>query len=81
MAKSMSGKGDCWDNAVTETLFGSLNVERIHGMRFDTRRLSKNEVINWIVFYNHQRLRSTLGYTGLMAYEKKWCSQQIILTA
>jgi transposase InsO family protein len=28
----MSRKGDCWDNAVTETLFGSLKVERLHGM-------------------------------------------------
>jgi len=35
----MSRKGDCWDNAVTETLFGSLKVERLHGMRFHTRRL------------------------------------------
>ena len=34
----MSRKGDCWDNAVTETLFGSLKVERLHGMRFGTRR-------------------------------------------
>jgi transposase InsO family protein len=31
---SMSRKGNCWDNAVTETLFGSLKVERLHGERF-----------------------------------------------
>jgi putative transposase len=36
----------CWDNAVTETLFGSLKVERLHGMRFDMRRLAKDEVMD-----------------------------------
>jgi transposase InsO family protein len=41
MESSMSRKGDCWDNAVTETLFGSLKVERLHGMRFNTRRLGR----------------------------------------
>jgi putative transposase len=38
--------------AVTESLFGSPKVERLHGMRFDTRRVAKNEVIDWITFYN-----------------------------
>ncbi len=42
----MSRKGDCWDNAVTETLFGSLKVEQLHGMRFDTRRMAKDEVMD-----------------------------------
>ncbi len=38
MRGSITRKRDCWDNAVTETLFGSLKVERLHGMRFETRR-------------------------------------------
>ena len=41
MLGSMSRKGNCWDNSVTETLFGSLKVERLHGMRFSTRRAGK----------------------------------------
>ena len=53
MEISMSRKGDCWDNAVTETLFGCLKVKRLHGMRFATRRQAKDEVIDWITFYNH----------------------------
>lgn len=36
MLGSMSRKGDWWDNAVTETLFGSLKVERLHEMRLPT---------------------------------------------
>jgi putative transposase len=78
---SMSRKGDCWDNAVTETLFGSLKVERLHGMRFDTRRAAKDEVMDWIAFYNHRRLHSTLGYTSPMAFEQKWLAKQITLAA
>ncbi len=71
MRGSMSRNGDCWDNAVTETLFGSLKVERLHGMRFATRRQAKDEVIDWLQFYNHRRLHSTLGYLSPMAFEKK----------
>jgi len=71
MKGSMSRKGDCWDNAVTETLFGSLKVERLHGMHFATRRQAKDEVIDWLQFYNHRRLHSTLGYLSPMAFEKK----------
>ena len=70
MLGSMSRKGDCWDNAVTETLFGSLKVERIHGMRFETRRAAKDEVMDWLQFYNHRRLHSTLGYLSPMNFEK-----------
>ena len=71
MQGSMSRKGDCWDNAVTETLFGSLKVERLHGMRFATRRQAKDEVIDWLRFYNHLRMHSTLGYLSPMAFERK----------
>ena len=81
MTSSMSRKGDCWDNAVTETLFGSLKVERLHGMRFNTRRLAKDEGIDWITFYNHRRLHSALGYTSPMAFEQKWLAGQISLAA
>ena len=71
MRGSMSRKGDCWDNAVTETLFGSLKVERLHDMRFDTRRAAKDEIMDWMQFYNARRLHSTLGYLSPMAYEEK----------
>ena len=76
MKTSMSRKGDCWDNAVTETWFGSLKVERLHGRRFDTRRLAQDEVIDWINFYNHRRMHSTLGYVSPMAFEKNWLANQ-----
>jgi len=59
-------------NPVTETLFGSLKVERSHGMRFETRRQAKDEVIDWLGFYNHKRMHSTLDYLSPMAFEETW---------
>jgi transposase InsO family protein len=76
MRGSMSRKGNCWDNAVTETLFGSLKVERLHGMRFETRRQAKDEVVDWLGFYNRKRMHSTLGYLSPMAFEETWCCQR-----
>ncbi len=81
MRGSMSRKGDCWDNAVTETLFGSLKVERLHGMRFVTRRQAKDEVIDWLRFYNCRRFHSTLGYLSPMDFEKKRLAEKERLVA
>jgi putative transposase len=72
MRSSMSRKGDCWDNAVAESLFGSLKTESLHRHDFGTRRAARDEVMAWITTYNHSRLHSTLGYLSPMAYEKNW---------
>ena len=55
----MSRKGDCWDNAMSETSFGSLKVKWIHDHQFATRRKAKDEVMDWLRFYNYQRMHST----------------------
>lgn len=52
---SMSHKGNCWDNAVTEALFGSLNVKRLNGERFTAIRPVKNAVLVWLLRYSPQR--------------------------
>ena len=76
MQSSMSRRGNCWDNAPTESLWGSLKVGRLHGMRFETRRQAMDEVIDWLTFYNHRRLHSTLGYISPMQFEKNWFAAQ-----
>jgi len=81
MRSSMSRKGDCWDNAPTESLWGSLKRARLHGKRFTTRRQAIDEVMDWLAFYNHQRLHSTLGYVSPMRYEKNWFASQLLLAA
>lgn len=77
----MSRRGNCWDNACSETLFGSLKVERLHGQRFVTRRHAKDEVISWLLWYNESRLHSTLGYISPMKYEGRWHAEQSMAAA
>ena len=74
---SMSRKGNCWDNAVSETLFGSLKVEWLHGKRFHTIREAKDAVLEWLRWYDRNRLHSTLGYASPAEYERHWRTQQI----
>jgi len=69
---SMSRKGNCWDNACSETLFGSLKVERLHGMRFETIRQAKDETLDWLLWYNRTRLHSTLKYVSPIQFEQQW---------
>ena len=69
---SMSRKGNCWDNACSETLFGSLKMERLHGQRFQTIREAKDEIIAWLLWYNQTRMHSTLKYVSPMQFEQSW---------
>jgi putative transposase len=76
MRSSMSRRGDCWDNAPTESLWGSLKVARMHGRHFTTRRAAMDEVIDWLGFYNARRLHSTLDYVSPMTFENNWFAAQ-----
>jgi putative transposase len=76
MRSSMSRKADCWDNAPTESLWGSLKRARLHGRRFVTRQAAQSEVMDWLAFYNATRLHSTLGYVSPMQYERNWLAAQ-----
>ena len=61
--QSMSRKGNCWDNAVAESFFGSLKSELIYHHTFKTREAAQLSIFEYIeIFYNKQRLHSTLGY-------------------
>ena len=72
ITQSMSRKGNCWDNACSETLFGSLKVERLHGQRFETFRQGKDQTIAWLLWYNQTRMHSTLGYASPVEFENEW---------
>jgi putative transposase len=56
-----------------------LKVERLHGMHFETRRQAKDEVVDWLTFYNRRRMHS--GHTSPMAFEENWRRQQETLAA
>jgi putative transposase len=68
---SMSRKGDCWDNAVVESFFSTLDVECAEQRPFSTRNAARREVSDYILsFYNPTRLHSTLGYRSPMEFER-----------
>ena len=81
MTASMSRKGNCWDNACSETLFGSLKVERLHGQRFATIREAKDEVIAWLLWYNRTRMHSTLNYVSPVQFEQDWMEATVKIAA
>lgn len=70
MVCSMSRKGCCWDNAVSESFFHSLKTERTHHENYRTRAQAQLQVFDYIeVFYNRRRRHSTLGYQAPLTYE------------
>ena len=67
----MSGVGQCWDNAPMESFFASLKKELVHDADFATRQEARAAIFEYIeVFYNNQRLHSSLGYVSPAAYEQ-----------
>jgi len=66
----MSRKGDCWDNAVVESFFGSLKQERVQWRSYQTRYEAQQDVLQYItMWYNTHRLHSYLGYKSPAQYE------------
>ncbi len=66
----MSRIGDCWDNAVAESFFGSLKQERVQWKNYQTRYEAQQDVLQYIsMFYNSHRLHSYLGYKNPNQYE------------
>jgi transposase InsO family protein len=71
--QSMSGKGNCFDNAVTETFFHTLKTELMFDCVFKTREEAKSAIFEYIeVFYNRERRHSTLGYCSPVKFEQYW---------
>ena len=64
-------------NAPIESLWGSLKVGRLYGKRFAIHREAMDQVIDWLMFYNHRRLQSTLGYVSPMKFEANWHAGQV----
>ena len=68
--QSMSRKGNCWDNSVSESFFHTLKTELIHHCRFKTREEAREVIFEYIeVFYNRERIHSANDYLSPVDYE------------
>lgn len=73
MIGSMSRKGDCWDNAMMESFFGSLKTEWVYGKNYQTREEAKQDLFKYIeMFYNRQRRHASLGYISPTEFERRY---------
>ena len=71
MIASMSGKGQCWDNAVVESFFGSMKTE-LGDPIWESKAIARAAIFDYIAtWYNSQRRHSTLGYLSPEQFESK----------
>jgi transposase InsO family protein len=78
MCASMSGKGNCYDNAPMESFWGTLKTEHVFHRRYETRQQAMREITEYIeIFYNRQRRQEKLGYLSPAAFERRYYEQQL----
>ncbi len=72
ITQSMSGKGNCYDNAVAESFFHTLKVELIYTKTYATREDAKNDIFEYIeIFYNRERRHSAIKYFSPVDFENR----------
>lgn len=70
---SMSGTGNCYDNAAMESFFHTLKTEHVNFEHYMTREQAKRSIFEYVeIFYNRQRRHSSIGYLSPSAFEKQW---------
>ncbi len=75
MQRSMSRKGNCWDNAPMESFFHTLKTELTHHEKYRSREEARRSIFESIeIFYNRQRLHSSLGYKTPAEFEQEFQS-------
>jgi len=73
MTASMGSRGDCFDNAMAESFFATLECELLARQRFPTRNAARLALFDYIEgFYNSHRRHSALDYLSPAAYERRW---------
>ena len=71
--QSMSRKGNCWDNAVSESFFHTLKTECVNHEKYPTREQAKKSIFDYIeVFYNRQRIHSSNDYLSPVDFEMQF---------
>jgi transposase InsO family protein len=82
LARSMSRTGNCYDNAVMESFFGTLKTELVHHEKYPTRAAARQSLFEYIeVFYNRRRRHSTLDYLSPAEYEARLSATSSVKSA
>lgn len=77
---SMSGTGNCYDNAAMESFFHTLKTEHVYCERYKTREEATKSIFEYVeVFYNRQRRHSTLNYMTPLTFEQHYQQNQCSL--
>jgi len=72
MLQSMSSTGNCYDNAMAESLFATLKKGHVFWERFESREQARRRLFEYLeVFYNRVRRHSSLGYKSPVAFEQQ----------
>jgi transposase InsO family protein len=72
LQSSMSGKGNCYDNAIVETFFKTIKAELVWRRNWETRRQAETTIFQYINgFYNPRRRHSALGGKSPLAFERQ----------
>ena len=73
MQSSMSGKGNCYDNAPMESFWGTLKTELVFHQHYQSRQEAIQAITEYIeIFYNRQRIQKKLGYLSPVAFERQF---------
>lgn len=68
----MSRKGNCYDNAMMESFFGTVKEECVDRQRYQTRQEARQAIFSYMeTFYNRTRRHSALGYVSPVIYEEQ----------
>lgn len=76
IVQSMGSVGDSYDNAMMESAWSSLKRELVYETHFATREEARRAVFEWIIWYNAERLHSSISYMSPMEFEEFWNNQE-----
>ena len=71
ITQSMSRKGNCWDNAVAESFFKTMKIERVYQTHYLTKDQAKVDLFHYIeIWYNKKRIHCSIGMKSMQEFEK-----------
>jgi transposase InsO family protein len=76
ITQSMGTVGDSYDNAMAESFWSSLKRELVDDTHFSTKEEARRAIFEWIIWYNNERLHSSLGYVPPREFEEAWNTNQ-----